>query len=253
VFTRRLIEALELHGDKTTVAEAYKKLHDSVEQEVQFDRVSQQTPMLLSRWNGQDLELSAVPAEPREVLPEIQAEEMIYSTPSATAGMNRAVPAIPAPKVVANLKPPKIAAAVAPPASNSIVPTVQANSLTSDANPVLIPMMWTSWSNNGGDVTLELGTRRVIASELRQLSKRRLLMLYNEAYARHGRGFVSKEIQRYFDSQPWYRMDPDYHWRPDDPRVVARKSTDDNLVVNEKRTPKQWLNMQVIKQAMEQK
>jgi hypothetical protein len=230
VFTRKLIDSLEISGDKTTVSEAFKKLQDSVAQEVQFDRVSQQTPMMLSKWNGEDLALSAPPAEPREVLPEVKAEEMIYSTPSRTvAAKTNMTPR----QQHAPFSVPKVSAVRQQGAS--FLPT---------------PMMWTSWDKNEGDVTLESGTRRVTESELSALNKSQLLLLYNEGYARHGRGFVSKEIQEYFQSQPWYHIDPDYHWRLDDPRVIAHKSPDDTLIVNPKRTPKQWENMETIKNVM---
>ncbi len=231
VFTRKLIDALETKGDKTTVSEAFKKLQDSVAQEVQFDRVSQQTPMMLSKWNGDDLALSEPPAEPREVLPEVQAEEMIYSTPSSTLAAKTNV--TPHAQQQSPNSLPKLSGVRKQ--SASLLPT---------------PMMWTSWDKNAGDVTLELGTRLVTASELRALNKSQLLLLYNEGYARHGRGFVTKEIQEYFQSQPWYHMDPDYHWRLDDPRVIAHKSPDDTLIINPKRTPKQWENMETIKNVM---
>jgi hypothetical protein len=36
-----------------------------------------------------------------------------------------------------------------------------------------------------------------------------------------------------------------------DPRVIARHGmTDDGLIINEKRTPKQWANMMLIKRVM---
>lgn len=113
--------------------------------------------------------------------------------------------------------------------------------------------MSTHWRANGGDVTLESGTILIRPEDLTGLSYNDLECLYNEAYARHGRGFTTKSIQDYFNRQPWYSIDPDYHYRPNDPRVVTRGSTDDPLVVNERRTPKQWANMMTIKRAMQSK
>lgn len=112
-------------------------------------------------------------------------------------------------------------------------------------------MMGSHWTDNHGDSTLEKDTRVLTANDLAGMSKRDLLYLYNEAYARHGRGFATADIQSHFQQQPWYRQDPDYHWQAKDPRVVARGGqTDDSLVVNERRTPKQWANMMLIKRVM---
>jgi hypothetical protein len=260
-----LIDALETRGDKTTVSEAFKKLQDSVEQEVQFDRVTQQTPMMLSKWNGDDLELCALPAEARAVLPEVQDEEMIYSTPASpnAAGAAAAAHVQPSKSSITKISAVSVANTDKTPANQIHKDSHTANNLVASSSATIAPqqstsslsapMMWTTWDGNSGDVTLERGTRLVNASELRALNKRELLLLYNEAYARHGRGFVTKEIQGYFQSQPWYHMDSDYHWRLDDARVIARKSPDDGLIINAKRTPKQWENMQTIKQLMEQK
>jgi len=243
VFTRKLIEAMQVKGNSTTVSDAFKHLQDSVEQEVHFDRVTDQTPMMLSKWNGEDLELSAVPAEPRTVLPEVKDEELIYTMPA-----NKPAPVVnsEAPHLVAN--PSHIAVSLPPKTHPSQIAPAQTTSALAGH-----PMMWTTWNANGGDVTLESGTRLIQPSELQSMSKKDLLLLYNEAYARHGRGFVTREIQQAFDAQFWYRMDPDYHFRPEDPRVIARKGPDDSLIVNERRTPKQWANMQTIKFVMDKK
>ncbi len=114
--------------------------------------------------------------------------------------------------------------------------------------------MSSSWTEKPADETLETGTNRLTASDLAGLSSKDLLFLYNEAYARHGRGFISREIQSHFDAMSWYRIDPDYHYRPDDPKVVARHGLlDDSLIINAKRTPKQWANMMLIKKHMDKK
>lgn len=47
-------------------------------------------------------------------------------------------------------------------------------------------------------------SRYISASELAGLSKQDLNYALNEIYARHGRMFVSTELQNYFNSQPWY-------------------------------------------------
>lgn len=252
VFTRKLIDAMQVNGQSTRVSDAYKALKDGVEQEVRFDRVSEQTPLMLSKWKGQDLALCAIPAEPRVVLPQLQADEAAFTTPRNKVGqVNVSV----APNVVRPQVdlPTKIAVAPTFPPSLMSQPVARPNNTALVANTSGSPMMATDWMNSGGDVTLEAGTRLVNESELQAMSWQQLEFLYNEAYARHGRGFLTAKIQQYFNSQSWYRQDPDYHWRANDPHVLKRKSSDDNLVVNAKRTPKQWANMQTIKRVMDRK
>jgi tetratricopeptide (TPR) repeat protein len=66
VFTRRLIEALSVNGDKTTLKSAYDYLRDAVESEVLRDRGEVQTPVLNEKqWTGADAVLSVIPAKPR--------------------------------------------------------------------------------------------------------------------------------------------------------------------------------------------
>lgn len=67
VFTHRLMEALQAKGPSTSIADAYKILCDSVEQEVKYDRKTFQTPVLKSKWKGPELVLAVVPARPRKV------------------------------------------------------------------------------------------------------------------------------------------------------------------------------------------
>ncbi len=76
VFTHRLIESLKAHGEKTTISTAYSQLKNSVQQEVRFDRIASQTPMMASRWRGQDLALCAPATEPRKMPDENQPEEI---------------------------------------------------------------------------------------------------------------------------------------------------------------------------------
>lgn len=66
VFTRRLIEALRLKGDKTTLTQAYEHLKDKVESEVLRDRGEEQTPVLnMKTWSGGDPALGVEPSTPR--------------------------------------------------------------------------------------------------------------------------------------------------------------------------------------------
>lgn len=48
------------------------------------------------------------------------------------------------------------------------------------------------------------------AGELTNLSSEELRRLRNAVYARHGRTFDSVDLQRYFDSRPWYKGRYDY-------------------------------------------
>ena len=62
VFTKRLIEALQSHQDKTTIFEAYNQLKILVESEVLRDRGELQTPLLWSKgWLGKDPILAEEP------------------------------------------------------------------------------------------------------------------------------------------------------------------------------------------------
>jgi hypothetical protein len=48
-------------------------------------------------------------------------------------------------------------------------------------------------------------------SDLTALSAEELRRLRNSVYARHGRTFDSVELQRYFDTRPWYKPRSDYN------------------------------------------
>lgn len=62
VFTRRLIEALQVNQDKTTMNEAYNQLKFLVESEVLRDRCNLQTPVLWNKeWIGRDPILAIEP------------------------------------------------------------------------------------------------------------------------------------------------------------------------------------------------
>jgi len=64
VFTRRLIEALRVNNDKTTLLDAYNRLKDLVESEVLRDRSNLQTPVLWNeKWTGKDPVLAVETAD----------------------------------------------------------------------------------------------------------------------------------------------------------------------------------------------
>ena len=63
---------------------------------------------------------------------------------------------------------------------------------------------------------MEAGWREYLATEeissdlLEGLFVEDLRVLRNEIYARHGRIFKDKELQKYFSQQPWYKPNPDF-------------------------------------------
>ncbi|MEP6849215.1 MAG: YARHG domain-containing protein [Acidobacteriota bacterium] len=55
-----------------------------------------------------------------------------------------------------------------------------------------------------------LSTEPVTDEALGALFAEDLRLLRNEIYARHGRVFKDKDLQKYFDSQAWYKANPDF-------------------------------------------
>lgn len=53
-------------------------------------------------------------------------------------------------------------------------------------------------------------TRIISESELTSLTPWQLKVARNEIYARHGRAFVHKDLQCYFATQSWYKIDPNF-------------------------------------------
>lgn len=97
VFTNRLIEGFKIKGKDTTVADTFDFIKKKVEEDVLRERGQMQSPVLKSKWNGDDLRISVKPIDPRPGLPlEITAPE-----PIKTAIASKAVsppPAAPSPK-----------------------------------------------------------------------------------------------------------------------------------------------------------
>lgn len=67
VFTHQLIEALRSQSGKTSLGQAFEKMKSSVQAEVLNDRGELQTPVLKSKWQGNELIISAPPSKPRAV------------------------------------------------------------------------------------------------------------------------------------------------------------------------------------------
>ena len=55
-----------------------------------------------------------------------------------------------------------------------------------------------------------LTTKEISEDMLYGLFVEDLRVLRNEIYARHGRIFKDKELQKYFDSQTWYKQNPEF-------------------------------------------
>jgi hypothetical protein len=55
-----------------------------------------------------------------------------------------------------------------------------------------------------------LGTEEISEDMLNGLFIEDLRVLRNEIYARHGRIFKDRELQKYFSEQPWYKANPDF-------------------------------------------
>ena len=68
VFTHYLLEGLKLNGDKTTLQQACQYMKDKVQEEVLKDRGELQTPVIRSRWEGNNLVLSVPPSMVRPAL-----------------------------------------------------------------------------------------------------------------------------------------------------------------------------------------
>lgn len=77
VFTSHLINSLKMNGDKTTLGQAFENMKEKVREEVLRERGVMQTPVLKSKWKGQDLLLCAPASSPRAGL----AEERHAATP----------------------------------------------------------------------------------------------------------------------------------------------------------------------------
>lgn len=65
VFTRQLIEALKAGGSRGTLGQAFDKLKEATEAEVLRDRGELQSAVLKTKWQGEELILSAPPTKPR--------------------------------------------------------------------------------------------------------------------------------------------------------------------------------------------
>lgn len=111
VFTKRLLEGLQMKGPETKLGEAFDYLKKKVQEDVLRERGQMQTPELKSKWEGKELIISGNPSDPRPVPPELLAAARAAAPRLASAvategeqGMSRSgattasTPAIPARK-----------------------------------------------------------------------------------------------------------------------------------------------------------
>jgi uncharacterized caspase-like protein len=88
VFTHYLLEGLRKNGNGTKIAEACGYMKDKVQDEVLKDRGELQTPVMRSKWEGNDLIVAAPPTEVRSGTPDDGTTTKIESAnASAAAGI----------------------------------------------------------------------------------------------------------------------------------------------------------------------
>ncbi len=85
VFTHHLMSALSLSGEKTKLKDAYEYLRDRVQEEVARDRGFSQSPVLKTKWDGDDMMLSIPPTVTRPDYHEPGGQAGSSSTNAATA------------------------------------------------------------------------------------------------------------------------------------------------------------------------
>lgn len=68
----------------------------------------------------------------------------------------------------------------------------------------------TTAADAGEYVFFDSDTREIAKGELQTLSEWQLKIARNEIYARHGRQFEHQDLQCYFNSQPWYKIDDSF-------------------------------------------
>jgi hypothetical protein len=73
VFTANLLEALRKKGKDTTIGEMFSELKERVQEQVLRERGRMQTPVLESKWKGNDLCIAAQPVNRRPGLPDVKS------------------------------------------------------------------------------------------------------------------------------------------------------------------------------------
>jgi len=82
---------------------------------------------------------------------------------------------------------------------------------TMSVSPSVVPSPVASLSTSkvisGDYVISDSDTRLITEAEIRNLTPWQLKVARNEIYARHGRPFVHKDLQCYFATKSWYKVD----------------------------------------------
>lgn len=101
VFSRQLISTLSETGSTANLVDCFNKMKRRVEAEVARDRGESQTPVLKSKWLGEDLCISVKPSDPRPGLPEAVPETINANSPAQSTSADKsgilsaALPAVP--------------------------------------------------------------------------------------------------------------------------------------------------------------
>ncbi len=111
VFTHYLLEGLRMNGGMNKLGDAFKHMQDKVQEEVLRDRGELQTPLLKSKWVGDDLVLATPATDARAGLEEDQVKQPAISVPasaskSVAGGPGKTAPAKLPPKAVTPVKKP---------------------------------------------------------------------------------------------------------------------------------------------------
>lgn len=85
IFTRKLLEGLRMNGKRTTLGEAFPFIQKAVAAEAQEDYAARQSPVVRSKWSGNELVLAAPAAAPQGIPVAVKQELQPDSTvPRAT-------------------------------------------------------------------------------------------------------------------------------------------------------------------------
>lgn len=66
-----------------------------------------------------------------------------------------------------------------------------------------------------GYILPDSATKILTANDLKGLSKTQLDLARNEIFARHGRKFKRQDVQSYFETKSWYKVNPSYNYSND--------------------------------------
>jgi hypothetical protein len=107
VFTKRLIEGFKVKGADTSIGDTFDYVKKKVEEDVLNERGQLQTPVLKSKWEGDDLRVAALPVDPRpginvpepapSVAPSVASKPAVVAAPAQPPVQKPAASAAPLP------------------------------------------------------------------------------------------------------------------------------------------------------------